>query len=934
MTSLFDLWQLADKLIIAISIVSFLFGLLRLITSSLKLQKIKQIADASYVRTKPGLRAFIKQYKRYQPHIIIEKSDPESQLTYKHFIHRLTDEPLVFIHGESGSGKSILLQHLACSFRKTLLHPNRDSLFGVFAKPQQSLDDFLTTLRSDISILSAKRIYIFLDGFDEIREINQGSDANDLILKVRGIFDNHFPGKTFCLIMTSRIEVFNNITRPEDLGFSVFKLQKLNNRQIIRIYKKCSEESLDISFNYRGSVKRKNINRLKAFLGYRFQARNEVSDSIFCIPFIVQYADVLFSISSDAELRNANQYDILKKIIHDFWLEREYVAYSKIEVDPAKRIPKDVYKEKTNEFINSIVAILYYQKKSFICFDDIPFPKDAFIDRQCLITRSLLVLVGNEQYTFVHQSIFEFFIAEFMATSIIDYKDCACYLFSGYTEHLLQLFCGAIYANSILLSNILAAICRSKNITYRIWQEIFMLPAINISLDPQCITIDKLILYLPNLKKLTCGNLALSDSDLFDLRTSKALDLEGQYNLDFSVINRFGYIEELYLDKCKISNLSSVLFQNNYRVLSLCENPIASYEALSECSIYELRVSVNNITTFKRVVETVRFTKLFFDAPRLCAMYSYAFETREKLGLDILPVHRIKSKISDLVLLLRVQSCNLHDIFSAYILERLSFPERYNGSIEWMVYINSLKSGETSFMDAVCSLDIEEILSPSILHEKNVSTVKWAIMHELVVGYSFRKFGDRAQKAMFFRSMNCFEVHFWESETHEILNFGMIDTIKSIVLNVLDPIDKDSYVDFYLDFHFYIHMAKYFFTRKEYIKTYYALSMIGINVLAVGVDVFKFLYEDCFKNNILNMYTLICTIFKCDDPTMILDGKYDVFELLHMFRMCLKATNPLFEDIQTLLVSIFNQDLFVSYDYDFPIDNKQCRYVYHGQITK
>ena len=370
------------------------------------------------------LSDFIRRHNSYLPHKFFELRENDKKVSYSYndlkreMKARKVGHQVWFILGEAGHGKSLLSEKLtSICVRKYKIYTKKTMERGVIyfkMSDYDSIDSLLFHI-SERSNSKQDNMILTLDGFDEFRGF-RNKESNEILEDLfSGIREKY---RSFDkIIITSRVELFKNASevlsnqkiRTSDGGDypRLFYIRSFSNRQSYNLYKKIGgsgNSHIPNEIIHRGKYKR----RMREYLA------QSKEDSIFSMPFLVNYADLLFKNVPTNELLRVDKIKIFKLIIN-FYLEREFNKYDQNFIDRDKNDNrKNLFKESIIDLINKIVNYMIINNTYSISYEElikIIDDRNISIDKNTLISRNFMIQNINGEYKFIHLSFFEYFVA-------------------------------------------------------------------------------------------------------------------------------------------------------------------------------------------------------------------------------------------------------------------------------------------------------------------------------------------------------------------------------------------------------------------------------------------------------------------------------------------------------------------------------------------
>jgi len=345
---------------------------------------------------------FVKPYFINNDKKILTLRDIQKYITKDN----INKKRVLVIHSEAGLGKTRLIQFIAYKlmvknlfkllFIKKWIESN-DVFFRRLCR-YNAIDDVISEIKAK------KYKFILLDGFDEFKPVKDNEP--DKLLKT--LFDeiSKLPDTFSKIIITSRIELLNkeenlknaDVTILNNMGMIVenteyVKIKRLNNKQIIKLYK--SNNKINKSDKF---LERNNLKKLKIYL------RKAGENNVFRNSFFAINANAIINEFSIDEANSLTNEKILNVIVSNS-LKKEKalfeINYSKIE--SFETILLSVLDKVALTMLRNESNILSLNRQTVKNEDMQELTK--YINTRALLVRS------NNYLEFIHRMIFEYFVA-------------------------------------------------------------------------------------------------------------------------------------------------------------------------------------------------------------------------------------------------------------------------------------------------------------------------------------------------------------------------------------------------------------------------------------------------------------------------------------------------------------------------------------------
>ena len=547
----------------------------------------------------------IIDFNRYVNHKLIEITPDSSQsedctikMLKKDLKPNASKNKIMFILGDPGSGKSTLMLHLAfwyCRYnsKEKKLNPgDRLSHFGIEyhkLRDYKSLEELKNVLENDFEAL-------FLDGLDEF-VVLQEKPAEKIIEELFGLFEKSKLNAIRKIYISSRKEPFRDNIKE--------KLERMNlNQYHPRVLEICPFDRKQILTLYNKRSRRfKEIKKQSAMRRY-------VSDNqtIFRIPLLIEYADVIMEEFSEKEAPSLGQ--ALHAIVND-WLKREeQIWHSKQEIG------QEIDTDKREAYLRDAWKLILEMCKSMAQSDTYHLCLEAneklFKDFErgfYLSTRQLIRKTNEKEYEFIHLLFYEFFMARLLVSLESIAFEHRKKLLSDTTKNYKQFY---TYWLQVLPANSFDVHMSEEPLIQKLEKSVkkegtddedridvreqidTMLAAECISLDEESeITVYGILWIFPLVRKLKWKSYQLSLPEIAAFMGEKSsLTLINDRVEKSSDLQSFFPCRNLDIRNNHITDLEWMKGVESFESLCLYGNRIPSLEPLTKVKISELKVSV------------------------------------------------------------------------------------------------------------------------------------------------------------------------------------------------------------------------------------------------------------------------------------------------------------------------------------------------------
>ncbi len=547
----------------------------------------------------------IIDFNRYVNHKLIEITPDSSQsedctikMLKKDLKPNASKNKIMFILGDPGSGKSTLMLHLAfwyCRYnsKEKKLNPgDRLSHFGIEyhkLRDYKSLEELKNVLENDFEAL-------FLDGLDEF-VVLQEKPAEKIIEELFGLFEKSKLNAIRKIYISSRKEPFRDNIKE--------KLERMNlNQYHPRVLEICPFDRKQILTLYNKRNRRfKEIKKQSAMRRY-------VSDNqtIFRIPLLIEYADVIMEEFSEKEAPSLGQ--ALHAIVND-WLKREeQIWHSKQEIG------QEIDTDKREAYLRNAWKLILEMCKSMAQNDTyhlcLEANEELFKDFErgfYLSTRQLIRKTNEKEYEFIHLLFYEFFMARLLVSLESIAFEQRKKLLSDTTKNYKQFY---TYWLQVLPANSFDVHMSEEPLVQKLEKSIkkegtddagridvreqidTMLAAECISLDEESeITVYGILWIFPLVRKLNWKSYQLSLPEITAFMGEKSsLTLINGRLENASDLQSFFPCRNLDIRNNHITDLEWMKGVESFESLCLYGNRIPSLKPLTKVKISELKVSV------------------------------------------------------------------------------------------------------------------------------------------------------------------------------------------------------------------------------------------------------------------------------------------------------------------------------------------------------
>ena len=592
-----DLYALLG-IAIPICIVIFL-----IITDKRKV--IEQIAES--VAEVPN--HYYKKFRSYTMQYVDDLTNMKKGISSKQLKKQIRNNDVLdrvwFVIGEAGFGKTFLIEYLMYGYclRKKMRSVILEDRGVIYIRMSSvlSIDDLYTRVNKSTN----KKSILFLDAFDEFRELRY-NDAIKVLDEIIGVVEQNF---AICkkIVISSRLEPINGGTKTlRDYKLNsyskvrnsgklrILQINAFNNKQIYSLYKKIGGSGDDIEKQKRGQNKA----RMKEHL------KNQKT-SIFQMPFLICYADVLFKLVSNDKLSSLSCGEIYSNLVN-YWIEREFAIYRNNFDKDSKGLQYDSYKENAYKTIFMIIDNMIERKCNNISYEDIRKLSiwEGYLDFNNILTRHLMHQFVDGFYEFAHLSLFEFFLAKKLTQESFEirkrflndrlYVGLRRYYIDELISEKKKTVIDIIASiDSITIDN---KVIKAFSISIESLFLLFNAEEVRCNQDMH-VFVDDILIFFPLIKSIVYQEMAIQEGDIDAYMTKGILNLSNQgisklngiirfinirslnisYNniIDMRILSKIKDIEELYFYgytyEIYNSLLNTALKKIGYTVTSLSD---------------------------------------------------------------------------------------------------------------------------------------------------------------------------------------------------------------------------------------------------------------------------------------------------------------------------------------------------------------------------
>lgn len=572
----------------------------------------RQLINLLYRTTgKEGEKQNIVEFYNYVNHRLNSTPLDSSQVS-EYSIKRLKKELkpnesrnlMTFILGDPGSGKSTLMLHLAYWYCR---YNNLQKRFS----PKDNLKNLgilYCRMRDYQSLKELKEILednyeaVFLDGFDEF--IILQDESEEIVLEeLLGILLNK--ANVFRKIyISSRKEPFRSDLKKilEERNFDghqplIIEICPFDRKQILSLYKK--------------NGKRRNIYKMRRYLSDK--------ETIFRIPLLIQYADIIIKDYSDNASPSLWQ---ALHLIEEEWIDK--VAkfwYGRQELGKGLKEKKEVYKKNAREFILRMCKNMIQNKDDCFKIEEIekfyPSFNEMLLESEnrkfFFSTRQLIHKKNEDEYEFIHPLFKEYFAALLLVSleglTFEQRKRLLNEEASNYHEfyvHWLQDISAEEFDKNMsckepLLEKLKRSIegyvsyyeDKSSIDTADQIHELISADCISLKEDAE-ITVYGILWIFPLAGEIKWKSYQLSLSEITDLMEDGKLSLTDGRLKALSDLQYFSPMKSLDIRNNNIIDLKGMQKQSSFEYLCLYGNRLKSFEPLKNIKILKLELSIWN----------------------------------------------------------------------------------------------------------------------------------------------------------------------------------------------------------------------------------------------------------------------------------------------------------------------------------------------------
>ena len=382
------------------------------ITAYITRKRERQLLNLLYrMAGKENERENMIDFNRYVNHRlkdVTQDSEYNLKKLKKDLKPNSSENKIVFILGDPGSGKSTLMVHLAfwyCKYNRRINSGEKLADFGIEyhrMRDYKSIEELKKNLENDFEAL-------FLDGFDEF-VVLQHKSAEVILEELFGSFEKNKLNSIRKIYIASRKEPFKENVKE--------KLTRTNlNQYQPKIIEICPFDRKQILLLYR----RKGAQGKRGKNLYKMRRYLLNNSAIFRIPLLIEYADIIMKEYCDNV--SLSLWQALDAIVND-WLKREEQLWHS-----RQKIGQEKDKEKQSAYYKNAWGVILAMCQKMVlsgsyglCIDDIEKIFEDYDDegfglknREFFFsTRQLIRKVNDKDYEFIHMLFFEFFTARFL----------------------------------------------------------------------------------------------------------------------------------------------------------------------------------------------------------------------------------------------------------------------------------------------------------------------------------------------------------------------------------------------------------------------------------------------------------------------------------------------------------------------------------------
>lgn len=277
----------------------------------------------------PAYRNYQMRFLHYTPHTftLVRSMESKENIPFRTFARSIAEDPLVFVVGASGVGKSVFMQRLSFRFRRRFHRKgskrNLEDYDVLFFKISHtsSLVNILDRIEKKTEG-EEKRFSVYIDGLDELPALDMMSGKNLVSQLVTELRKRDLFAKCKRIVISLRPEILEsgysdlivNLGYQSEYTPPIWSVDKFSAAQTEHMFR----TECRVSGVKHGEMK-KRLSRVLSLMKNR--------DCIFSLPFAVTWANDILDNFRDSDLLNAHWYEIIGTIVEYDFSKREYPVY-------------------------------------------------------------------------------------------------------------------------------------------------------------------------------------------------------------------------------------------------------------------------------------------------------------------------------------------------------------------------------------------------------------------------------------------------------------------------------------------------------------------------------------------------------------------------------------------------------------------------------
>jgi hypothetical protein len=621
-----------------------------------------------FTRYKNSYKALSRDLKKYvRPSILLRHRKERRESSYRELIRSVRSRKDLHhfwvVTGSAGFGKSTLMEQIF--YRKSgnaiSDRVSRKNIIYFNLADIPSLHELEENIKQEENV--GKSTVLLLDAFDEFPYLSEFMEdykiqsSYDVFTDMVTMLKRYVPSKISKVIISSRPEIFKD--GVEDLlvykvkssyppeYIKVFVLHKFDRKQTLKLYKKIGGSIRTVDgFVYK---KGKHLSLMEEFLNLF-----DRDHSIFSIPFVILFADELFDNLAFDDLKQITSIQEVYDRLVDHWIYREYNKYIQQELQEDQELSFEDFQTLVMKFVKYLVLYMFHHKTTLVSTKVLEGYAEEHalksIDFITIVARSFLRKTGtqdslgrgqeSQEYEFMHQTLYEYFLAQYLEgipfplkkSLFLEKKDTS--LITMYLSWFMQQqdHKNLIDFKATMISYSFEDRTNDYPRTMNDYKALLFADRVHIkAVEPRV-----LLKYFPAVSSLVYKEFVIEGDNLLKLYEHRELDFEFIKSRDgrsfvpsknkitnilapiFFDLNESDKIRNLYdlskvgVEKLDLTNQNIRVIKEalSYRLLDLRKNYVVDYDYLSDSTIKELFIDVSDKALLKILLENSKLSEV------------------------------------------------------------------------------------------------------------------------------------------------------------------------------------------------------------------------------------------------------------------------------------------------------------------------------------